>query len=313
MVKKKEPARDYRFTDGKLVQTTDGVIIAVARDVNEFTDRKIDPAKTVALKTLRDDFADYPIDDYYAGEQGIKTEAKNLARAQLMTPLRTVFTAAENVFGVKSKHYKQFGNAALTRFTDDDLIRNARNVVLTGTRYLHELEPEGITEAMMTEIDGLIKAFDDAVDAQLTAERERESASAERVEKGNALYAALVKICNTGKDIWYEVNESKYNDYVIYNTPTGEPELTGKGSLIGNVTDGSGQPVEGALVTILNTELTDETDAEGDYAFEAVPVGKYSMTVQAGGFQTYTDDVVEIFESQETENDIELTPEEPAP
>jgi hypothetical protein len=67
------------------------------------------------------------------------------------------------------------------------------------------------------------------------------------------------------------------------------------------------------LVTILNTELTDETDAEGDYAFESLPVGQHSLTVQAGGFQTYTDDVVEIFEGQETVNDIDLTPEEPAP
>jgi protocatechuate 3,4-dioxygenase beta subunit len=83
--------------------------------------------------------------------------------------------------------------------------------------------------------------------------------------------------------------------------------------LSGNITNGSGQPVEGALVTILNTDLTNETDEDGDYAFESVPVGKQAMTVQAAEFVTYTDDIVEIFEGQDTINDIDLTPEEPTP
>jgi hypothetical protein len=42
---------------------------------------------------------------------------------------------------------------------------------------------------------------------------------------GNVLYAELVKLCNTGKDIFYSLNEAKYNDYVIYNTPTGKVEV----------------------------------------------------------------------------------------
>jgi len=311
MSKKKDPTRDFNFPDGKLVQVTDGVIQAVERDVAEFTARKVDPQKLVDLRALRDDFSDFPIDDYYAAEQGIKTEAKDLDRARLTTPLRTVFTAAENVFGINSKQYKQFGDAALTRLTDDDLIRNARNIVRTATKYLTQLGPEGIKEAMLTEITALILTFDDAVDVQLATQRERDIATTERIEKGNALYSALVKTCNTGKDIWFEVNEAKYKSYVIYNTPSGEPEPTGFGSLIGTVTDGSGQPVEGAVVSILNTELTDETDAEGDYAFEKVPVGKQTEQVTAPGFKVYTDDVVEIFDGEETKNDIDLTPEEP--
>ncbi len=44
-----------------------------------------------------------------------------------------------------------------------------------------------------------------------------------------------------------------------------------------------------------------------------VPVGSHAMTFQAEGFVIYTDDVVEIFEVQDTINDIDLTPEEPAP
>jgi hypothetical protein len=311
MTKKKEPVRTYRFTDGKLVQVFDGVMVAVDRDTALMAPRGYTPERCTALIAQRNLFADFPIDDYYAGEQGIKTEARDFARGSLITPLRTIFTAAENVYGTKSKHFRQFGNPALSRITDNDLIRRARNIVRTATLRLDDLKPEGITTAMLTQVTALIKTFDDSVDLQLKAGWDREDATAERVEMGNALYDEVVKICNTGKDIWYEVNEAKYKNYVIYNTPSGEPEPTGFGSLLGTVTDGSGQPVEGAIVTILNTELTEETDAEGDYAFEQVPVGKQSEQVTAPGFKVYTDDVVEIFDGEETRNDIDLEPEEP--
>jgi hypothetical protein len=38
------------------------------------------------------------------------------------------------------------------------------------------------------------------------------------------LYLLLSKYSETGKDIWAEVSEAKYNDYVIYNTLSGGPE-----------------------------------------------------------------------------------------
>lgn len=311
MTKKKEPKRLYHFTDGKLEQTTDSVLAAAETDKAVMEPRGVNLARRTAVKALRDDFSIFPADDYYAGEQTIATEAKDLARAQLTTAVRTVFTAAENVFGLKSKQYKQFGDPALTRLTDNDMVRNARNARRLAEKYSSSLEAEGITAAFLAELDKLIKALDDGIDEQKAAEREREIAKGERVDKGNLLYTEVVKICNTGKDVWAEVNEAKYKQYVIYNTPSGEPEETGFGSLSGTITNGSGQPVEGAIVAILNTELTDETDAEGDYAFESVPVGRHAMTVQAGGFALYTDDAVEIFDSQDTINDIDLTPEEP--
>jgi len=311
MTKKKESVRTYRFTDGKLVQVFDGVMVAVDRDTALMAPRGYTPERCAVLIAQRDEFADFPIDDYYAGEQGIKTEAKDFARGSLTTPLRTVLTAAENVYGARSKHYRQFGSQALSRLSDNDLIRRARNIVRTATLRLDDLKTEGITAAMLTQITALIKTLDDSVDLQLKAGWDRENATSERVEMGNDLYGELVKMCNTGKDIWYEVDEAKYKNYVIYNTPSGEPEPTGFGSLIGKVTDGSGQPVEGAVVAILNTELTDETDAEGDYAFEQVPVGTQSEQVTAPGFKVYTDDVVDIFDGEETRNDIDLEPEEP--
>lgn len=126
--------------------------------------------------------------------------------------------------------------------------------------------------------------------------------------KGNALYKAIVKICNTGKDIWYETNESKYNDYVIYNTPSGKPEPTGTGTVRGTVTNTDNAPVEGVVCKVLNTEITVETDEFGEYEAENVPVGDQAMEFTHPEYETYLDEVVSVFENQETINDIEMVP-----
>ena len=57
--------------------------------------------------------------------------------------------------------------------------------------------------------------------AQGQAIANRDNAAKERVEKANELYALLTRYCEIGKSIWYETNEAKYNDYIIYtNTIT---------------------------------------------------------------------------------------------
>ncbi len=61
------------------------------------------------------------------------------------------------------------------------------------------------------------------------------------------------------------------------------------GSLLGTVSDPSGSPVPGALVTATETatsvKQTVATDARGFYAFERLPVGRYDVTVDATGFK----------------------------
>ncbi len=184
----------------------------------------MDNERKTGLVVLRDNFSDTLPDQYYLAQQGITTEAKETARARLITPLRSVFTAAENVYGVRSMQYKLLGDASLTKLSDDALVRNARNTVVRATTHLDDLGKEGVTEAKLAEITALNKIFDQSVDEQISAERSRDFATLDRVDKGNALYAEMVKICNTGKDIWYEKSEAKYNDYILYNTPSGKPE-----------------------------------------------------------------------------------------
>jgi hypothetical protein len=313
MSKLKPPVREYNFTDSYLPQLADGILALLIRDGIPFTKRRWSEAKSTNLITLRDSFVATKPDDYYKGILGIKTEEKDAARAVLSTPIRTIFVAAENVFGVKSSHYASFGVSAISKLNDDKMIRNSRLVVATARDFQEELEDEGITIEMLDATDILIENFDKTVDAQLAAQRDRDSATADRIKKGNLLYRALVKVCNTGKDIWYETDESKYNDYVIYNTPSGKPEPTGMGRIRGTITNSAAEPLEGVLCIVKGTELVAETDEYGEYELENVPVGKRSIEFTLATYKKYIDELVEVFENQETKNDIEMESDETSP
>lgn len=73
-------------------------------------------------------------------------------------------------------------------------------------------------------------------------------------------------------------------------------------SLSGTVADQSGASVPDAKVTVQNTDTgftqTVNTGAAGDYLFPRLPVGKYKLTVEKEGLQTYVQSGIELTVSQ---------------
>lgn len=66
-------------------------------------------------------------------------------------------------------------------------------------------------------------ALNNNIDEVAKGVSDRDIATENRIEALNALYALVMKYAGTGQDIFYEENEAKYNDYVIYDTPSGLP------------------------------------------------------------------------------------------
>ncbi len=70
------------------------------------------------------------------------------------------------------------------------------------------------------------------------------------------------------------------------------------GTIRGTVADPSGAIVPGAQVTAILAQAylsrTTQTQAEGDYVFPALPVGRYTVVVKAAGFQEYRQSDVEV-------------------
>jgi len=65
----------------------------------------------------------------------------------------------------------------------------------------------------------------------------------------------------------------------------------GVGSARGTVTDEKGASVGGAQVTITNRDTaysrSQQTSADGNYGFQSLPIGRYSLKVSKGGFKTF--------------------------
>jgi hypothetical protein len=224
MIKKKESLRVYRFSDALLKQLADQLLANVARDKREFEQRGFNADKQSAIEKLIREFENIASDDFLEGLKITTTEAKDSARAEVEKGVRTLFVMAENVFGTKAGKYKTFGDSALTRLSDEQTVRNARGAVKAARLYQNDLVGEGLTEDFLITLEKYIVLLDEAIDTQVASIRDRNIAVEERVEVGNKLYAELIKLCNTGKDIFYAINEAKYNDYIIYNTPTGKAE-----------------------------------------------------------------------------------------
>jgi Carboxypeptidase regulatory-like domain/TonB dependent receptor len=81
--------------------------------------------------------------------------------------------------------------------------------------------------------------------------------------------------------------------------------------ILGTVTDPSGAVVPNATVTITNLgtneQRTAQTSGSGDYAFTLLPVGHYSVTVKAPGFQSSVTKDLSIEAGDRARNDVHLT------
>ena len=70
-----------------------------------------------------------------------------------------------------------------------------------------------------------------------------------------------------------------------------EPVQAQRGTVAGQVTDKSNQPVSGASVIIIGTSLQGRTTREGRFTLTNVPAGQYQVQVRLIGYATATSPV----------------------
>src|SRR5260370_14662098 len=85
-----------------------------------------------------------------------------------------------------------------------------------------------------------------------------------------------------------------------------------KGTLLGTVTDTNNAVVAGATVTIteVNTNIVRSaaTNENGNYVFDNLALGKYSVQVERAGFKKVLKSGVDVSVNNTTRADIELAP-----
>ncbi|AYN01940.1 hypothetical protein [Chryseobacterium sp. 3008163] len=113
-MKKEQVVRTFRLADSVLKQKADELIALIDRDINEFTDRGYNADKKTELTTARTTVDNFPSDEQLESIKMDLTEQKDAARKALEKSMRSIFKMAENVFGLYSAKYKEFGNAGVS-------------------------------------------------------------------------------------------------------------------------------------------------------------------------------------------------------
>ena len=225
-MKKEMVTRNFNLTDAVLKQKADEFIDLLDRDTAEFSQRGYNAAAKTVFENARDAVNDFPSDETLEAQKTGLTAAKDAARSSLEKSMRTIFNMASNRFGAQSAQYRAFGEPDITRKPDAELARTYKIMVSAANQYLGDLASEGLTQPMIDNVTAQGIALDGAIDAVASGITDRDIATESRIESLNALYNLITKYAGIGQDIFYETNEAKYNDYVIYDTPSGMPEET---------------------------------------------------------------------------------------
>ncbi|MGV9003610.1 hypothetical protein [Flavobacterium sp.] len=225
-MKKKEAFRLYKFSDATLVTKGLEKIAFIKRDQIEFDRYNVVSVKREGLKTELTEFSDRETDIEALQEQVESTERKDKKAEELRVAIRGVMSCVELNFNVESAKYRKFGTDTLSRQTDAELLITAKRVVRVGTELLPILVNFGLTLVELDAITAMADDFTDLIVDQRLEIGERDIQQEDRVEAGNTIYSQLVKYTNLGQSIWIDNDKAKYNDYIMYNTVSGEAPAT---------------------------------------------------------------------------------------
>ena len=208
----------FNFSMGTLTQRADRIDNLLERDAEQLSPLGYDETFRTNFKTNVTAFRQMPSDNYWLGQQTLKTDAKNKAYAQVKELLSTLRFRCKYALGEQSVEYKAIRFNKLKDVKAADLINLANHICTTCREMLDKLASRNITEETLTEIEAAVTVLDDAIDEQQTLISTREAKTVERERAANEIYRSITEICEAGKDIWEGVNEAYYNDYVIYGS-----------------------------------------------------------------------------------------------
>ena len=315
----KPTTRDYKFSDATLKQKADGIRDNVVRDQTDFTDRGV--TDVVAFEGLIDNFDNELEDIYYVGMIGIKVQERDTAEEALLKAIKTLRTAVQNVYGEGDANYRIYRFDRLAQADGDTLVRLARTMNNTATTQLTDLAAEGITPTKLSDMMVLREALDTKIDEVEMAHKNRDMATQNRIVAGNILYKEMVRLTNIGKDLYAQTNEAKYNDYILYNSPSGStppmqppvpaPNMALATGAATNNTNGSALAAATVIFERNGTTVATLTTANnGTYTTpELAPANDYTVRFTATGFDPLVLTSVNLTAGMVTHLDGALMPE----
>ncbi|MCX6154857.1 MAG: hypothetical protein NT007_11935 [Candidatus Kapabacteria bacterium] len=221
----KEINRDYSMSNAELSILAAKIIANMTRDSTQFATRGVDSGDITALSVLKTAFDAVPPDEVYIGEIKDEASEKKALRDTLTTEIQTVSGFFEQKYGTNSGKYSSLRIKGFHNFSDGNFILTARNVAAQASAYFADLSAIGLTTTLLVDLTSNTGDIEDKIIDINTKKQLRDSKTVERTQKGNELFSYITQYCKIGKLIWENVDEAKYNDYIIYRTT---PDLPSK-------------------------------------------------------------------------------------
>ncbi len=210
--------REYNMSNADLAMLASNFVVFMNRDSAEFAARGVDAAAITAFESLGNAFEVFPPDEYYQAAVSGEVDLKNTLRVSLSNMIQSVSGYFEQKWGTADFHYKQLRIKGFHVMTDNNFLVTCRNVVAVATEYLASLTAIGLTQADIDALEAEAQLFEDKLNSIAQKKAERDDKTQERTQKGNELYSFATYYSKIGKLIWENVDEAKYNDYIIYKT-----------------------------------------------------------------------------------------------
>jgi hypothetical protein len=108
-----------------------------------------------------------------------------------------------------------------------------------------------------------------------------------KVEANNAVYTGLMMGLAVGNLHFADTNATLAKQF-MFSTLVAQVRTKGNAGISGKVTDATGKPIKGAVISLEDGSKATETDENGKYELTPLSMGKYTVLCQAGGFVTQT-------------------------
>ena len=228
--------------------------------------------------------------------------------------LVSAFAIAKNMTALDAE--VNYSITTLNRMSDDEVGEICNKVYLKAKEHLADLADYGITTAVLNELKELIDNYNSKTQLnKVTLEQKSEQTKiiAQLIKDGKAL---LTNSFDKLMLILRNTNPEAYNAYVAARNSmpkrhakksNGEVIEEEAGILTGLVSDkADGMPIAGATVKLSGTDYKTETDSDGEYLFDSLPAGTYTVEISILDYQTAKLADQKVIAGDETIADFEM-------
>ena len=228
--------------------------------------------------------------------------------------LVSAFAIAKNMIALDAE--VNYSITTLNRMQDDEVGEICNKVYLKAKEHLADLADYGITTAVLNELKELIDNYNSKTQLnKVTLEQKSEQTKiiAQLIKDGKAL---LTNSFDKLMLILRNTNPEAYNAYVAARNSmpkrhakksNGEVIEEEAGILTGLVSDkADGMPIAAATVMLSGTDYKTETDSDGEYLFDSLPAGTYTVEISILDYQTAKLTDQKVIAGDETIADFEM-------